>query len=231
MYSLEDEKSDLQGDLDILSRHLGGRGAFPTQHDIRAIIAPILRKWICDNGIKTIHDEYRTQSTYTVPNFKGYVYECQNNGLDTWLMTLPVIDDLYVDVEYIQDKSIKKRCVLGDTEYNFNAFKNQKVAYLNGEFINRDECIRFLANKMGGAHTQKQSKHEKKESLVKFVSLFVVAIDYGSRQVHAFDQSGEERLHELQRRGYATYSAMHLVVLDTARRFNDGMRAYISNAK
>jgi len=228
MYSLEDERVELEAELEILERYLGGKDTFPTHHEIRVIISPILRKWISDDGLSHIHKEYPELSIYTVNNHDGYVEACKKKITNTWLMSLPVVGDMYVDVNYIEDKDTINDCELGEIEYDFDNFKKQVVACVDGDFITRSECIRFVANKMGGAHTQSQAYLERKESLVEFITLFVVAIDHKAGVVNALDvRSCSEKLGDLQRDGYSTYPALYLVVLDTARRFVSGMRKYL----
>ncbi len=228
-YSLENTDSVLQGDLEILGRHINTDfNKYPSQHEIRTIISPILRKWISDNGMRYFHDKDKKLSTYIVINTSAFVEECKNNDkVDKWIMQLPFRE--FLIQMYFLDKKDFQRCNKGEIKCDFNSFRNQKIAYNNGNFITREECIRFVANKMGGIHTQEQAKPLKNKAQLEFVRMMVIAFSPKKRIIANLDGSSELQLETYKKQGYSLYPLLYLVVLDSAIRFYKGVSEYLAN--
>ncbi|CUH43445.1 hypothetical protein [Ruegeria atlantica] len=93
MYSFDSLIDELKGDLEILSRYqVSPNHEFPSQHEIRSILAPILRKWMCDNGMNPVHKELGgQQSMFSVPDHSGFVNEAKiNMAINKWFAAVPV---------------------------------------------------------------------------------------------------------------------------------------------
>ncbi|WP_159090016.1 hypothetical protein [Ruegeria sp. Alg231-54] len=230
MYSFDSLIDELKGDLEILSRYqVSPNHEFPSQHEIRSILAPILRKWMCDNGMNPVHKKLGgQQSMFSVPDHSGFVNEAKTNkAINKWFAAVPVPLGLAVEVQFIKDAEVTSRCKKGDTIYDFNAFRVQKVGYSSGKFITREEIARFVADKMGGTHTQSQATPVKDVRKLSFLDLVMVAIHSEGKIVETGDNPTEDQRKLWQQSGYNVYSCLHLNVLDSAHRFYNGANEYL----
>lgn len=230
MYSIDSLLDELRGDLGILSRYqTSPNHDFPSQHDIRSIVAPILRKWVSDNGMKQVHDLFGgRQATFKVPDHSEFVREAKvNKVVDKWFSAVPVPLGLMLEVQFIKDEKIVSRCQKSEAELDFKAFRIQKVGYHRGKFITREEIARFVADKMGGTHTQSQAKEVKDVRKLDFIKLAVVAINGSTRTIETADNPTTDQIEDWKQSGYSIYSCLHLNVLDSANRFFRGANEYL----
>lgn len=193
----------------------------PTPTVIRGIIAPILRKWISDNGLAPLHRAAREESSFVVDDCPEDIGLCEKGFYKHWTAELPILNTR-VSTGQLSDSSRSLPSARSRTiSVPFKKFANQRMAYSAGRFLNRRDSVRFVADRMGGAHTTYQAKF-KPHDPVEFFNLTGFVVDKSSRNVRILaNLNDESALHKGN--GAFVYSVVHLIVLDTARRFFDGL--------
>lgn len=146
-----------QEDIDSLRELTFTNGPVQTRHIRQASV--ILRRWICDNELSQI-----TRDTGLIPTF-------------------PVLDDEHIFAAVREDSHVKyylsagvkfagspivgvyhsesdapadwvsEMARAGSSELKLGKAQKKSVLYYEGVIYRFDEVIRFVANKMGGAHT------------------------------------------------------------------------------
>ena len=216
--------AELAEDLGLLARDVGSPDAgMPTPSIIRGVFAPILRKWVSDNGLKPLHDLAGRQSHYTVYDNKPYADLCNRDHFIHWHGMVPIMGAM-VGGSLPRDPAKTSISHLGadrEVRYDFKAFRIQKMAYSGGRFLTREQCVRFTADRMGGTHTQAQAKR-KSHDPVEFLELTGAAVGQDGN-VQLLGKTEFEKAQEYVSDGKFVFSLMHLIVLDTARRFHEGL--------
>lgn len=218
-------KAELAEDLNLLARDIGGPDiGMPTPPVIRGIIAPILRKWVSDNGMKPIHRAVGQQSQFRVYDNQEHVHLCKKNHYVHWHGMVPILGVMIGGGLPRDPKKTLLHNLKSDREvvYDYKAFRIQKMAFSGNRFLTREECVRFTADRMGGTHTHAQAKPRENDP-VEFLELTGAAIATDGN-VQLMGRAEFEKVREYRLEGRLVYSLMHLIVLDTARRFHDGLK-------
>jgi hypothetical protein len=222
---LEVLKAELAEDLHLLARDIGGPDiGMPSPPVIRGVIAPILRKWVSDNGMNPIHRAVGRQSHFRVYDNQDHIRLCKQNHYVHWYGMVP-ISKLMTGGGLPRDpKSTVAHNIKSDREvvYDYNAFRIQKMAFCSGRFLTREQCVRFTADRMGGTHTQAQAVPRKNDP-VEFLELTGAAIAPDGN-IQLMGKAEFEKVREYKVEGCFVYSLMHLIVLDAARRLHDGLQ-------
>jgi hypothetical protein len=218
-------KTELAEDLHLLARDIGGPDiGMPTPPIIRGVFSPILRKWISDSGMNPIHRAAGKQSQFRVYDNQEHVRLCEQKHYMNWYGLVPITGMMIGGGLPRDPNSTASHHIKSDREviYNYNAFRIQKIAYCGGRFLTREQCVRFTADRMGGTHTQAQVKPRDNDPL-DFLELTGAAIRPNG-EVQLMGKAEFEKVKEYKLDGRLVYSLMHLIVLDTARRFYNGLQ-------
>lgn len=209
-------------DTAILARDVPNTKVAPRPEVIRSVISVILSKWSEGNGISQLQ-RYLGKDAVRIPALDfGRAIQCCNDGtLRTWIGPLALFDTQVgvAGAESPDKQGLFDPNSMKDTELRVTQFFEQQIAYIDNEFIRRKQIVDYARNK-GGAHL---SDGKTKERLEQFRLLQGVVFD---RRKNTISLSGGAHLEEAQNSlssEKGAYDSVQLVVLDTARRFVNGI--------
>lgn len=215
---------ELREDLAVLRHHVGEPNDLPNPAFIRATLSPILRKWICDDGLGPIHRAASEQSVFTVQNTDHIVKKKDLVAYELWHCEMPIAGN---GIGQIRPKDANNDPLGsvetgGEVKRKFRTFRQQKIAYLNGKSLTRDMCLRYFADQMGGTHTIDQAK-KKNGPAATFIEMAGFAFDPETRDSKMFWPGEFQNAARLRADGKWIFNFMHICALDTARRFHEGL--------
>lgn len=219
-------KKELIEDIQLLRSDFKYPTSIPTAPKIRAQISPILRKWICDNGLSPLCKEYKAKPLFKVINDKVEIDRCKRGEIAHWTATNN-IGALGIGTGRIKPEYIHKTYRKGDDKsmeylFKFNEFRVQKVAYINGRFVSRNESLRYLADKMGGTHSHQVTRKPRNFDLSDLLKLHGATLFPENNSWQLMNGMEPDKVSEYESQGGIVFSMLHLIALDSARRFCEG---------
>ena len=211
-------------DLVILERDAGNKSVTPEPSIIRAIITPILRRWICDRGLIAIrNDALKSPINFSVYDHEEHINACKNKQLSSWTAPLG-INEAYISSSHITDMTNQPvfNSQPRDMTLDVGDFCQQKMVYFYGKFATRADIISFAANKLGGTHNPSENEI-KKNDLHKFMEEFALAVSGNNVQI--MNKTEFLNITKYKKEDRKIYDLYFLVTLDTAHRFIDGIKA------
>jgi hypothetical protein len=207
-------------------------GSRPTPAACRALLVPMLRRWVADGQFYQVQKVLRPHAVkFPLHLMRKTVERCEAGAISHWMGVIEVdqigMGMLLPAPEFINADGSNRLAVEDDAKGQpslmpASAFFNQRLFYWKKQFYTRSQVLQFHANKLGGVHFDpRRSKDEEHvDELVQFFGLEIVG---GNQQMLVGADIAVAKA-DPQRRGQ-TYDAMDIVALDTARIFAEGVSA------
>jgi hypothetical protein len=204
----------------------------PKPQTARAILAPILRRWIAEGLFYQAQKLIRPEQVGFPIVSSGKAVKLCKAGVYVHWMGLLVFDTISVGVGQVASKYIgpdgKPTIQLHDgmpprpTSQKPSIFFGQRLFFWKGKFYTRTDVIKMHANILGGVHFD-FSKAQDQKHINEIKNYFGFELKGTTSQMLIGDEIGIGRA-DADRRD-RIYDAMELVAMDTARIFTSGIRA------
>lgn len=217
-------------DVDTLDEQF--KLGLPQPHKIRAIISPILRRWIVErlffNAQKLILPnliEFSfTRSPQSIKQCERGVYEhwmelIELNAMQfsTWLLSKKYSNTNQVPRDSFNNN--EKRILL---LHKAPKFFEQKIIFLKESFYTRTDIIKMHANLLGGVHLDSKRKNDQIH-IDEIKNYCGFEINNTTHQILVGESIVTGRADPKRRP--SIYDATELIVMDTARIFVAGIRS------
>jgi len=180
----------LEEDISTLHELLIREDPLPPRH-VRAVAAPIIRKWLFENHLNILARDIECE--ITLPSYdSSKIFE--NIGED---INIFITGGIYLGGEFIRSIYFSSQDWEGEpliqnieTDIKFykpsKLLKQNKIFYKNQSF-NVEKIIKFYCNKDGGVHLDFK-RHEKwQESLAEAAEYFILGNPYKTNEIEIID--------------------------------------------
>jgi len=138
----------------------------PSRSVLRNIIAPFLRKWVCDNDLRNVDPQLGKSLKVKTFIDTEMINYCKRGHAIYWHLVVP-LGVAHVSgaapIDHVNHPAPEFSRY--EKEIIYNQFVRQRVGYRKVEgmmvdkcFVRRDQAIRYFCNNRGGTHTHGQGK-------------------------------------------------------------------------
>jgi hypothetical protein len=212
---------ELRGDIETLAILIFANRRFPSGGEIRAASA-ILRKWLLEGGwigriAKALGEELRFP---TFDNSQNLEVVARTESIEYYYTGgIRVNGKPVFAIYYSNEKSGGAPLVDGaqikPTKLLLSDFLGQRRVFYQGKYFTRETILRFVSNKLGGAHVAKLSFDDSERELLEAANYMTYG---GPLELLRYPPSGQIHLH-LEPQGVEPLSAFHLDVVEAAASF------------
>lgn len=199
------------------------QGSFPTRAVLRNIVAPFLRKWLCDYGIRDADAAAGKSLMISALVNQSVLRYCEQDKAIFWHAEVP-LGGISVGggapLNHIAAPFPTSRSQ--EVQLSLNHFIIQKVGYrkIGTErsahcFVKRCDAVRFFCDKRAGAHTHAQAKVSTSRSTIEALER-EIGVDLDGRSILFASQLDNVNLAD---EGIKVYTFLHSITLDTFERF------------
>ncbi len=214
-------------DVQILDKYL----VFgePSPQEARAVLLPILRKWICEQKF------YNAQKSIAPIKIKFNIYSnsqavklCDSGYYESW-MCMTTFRKIGIGSSRVAKRFLNadgKKPSLQDPRkveshpQEAKQFFKQKMLFLKGNFYTREDLISDHANKFGGVHIDFR-RNAKEVYIDEAKEYFGLEIKPDTMQMLVGEEITSARNDAARRPNL--YNALELIAIDTARIFSQGI--------
>lgn len=203
----------------------------PTPQTARALIAPILRRWICEQLFHKVQSRLRPHivrfGLFEMPNT---IAHCEDGDVEHWMTMIDLNGFAFSAVLpnpslIREDGSSPLSRRLDSTERTLRPSKmffEQRMFFWKRNFYKRRDILSIHANQLGGVHLDFRRREDQThiEELAQYLGFEISGLNY---QMLAGEALWTAKA-DLGRRG-RTYDVFELVAIDTARIFVAGVQS------
>lgn len=206
-------------------------GGLPKPSVTRAILAPVLRRWIVEGLF------YRAQKLaagrevrFAIRNHGKAIKLCEAGVYAHWMGVLE-FGTIGVGVGQVNSKylysdgsarvEVDRTADTVPTPQPARSFFDQKMFFWKREFYTRSDVIKLHANALGGVHFDLDSRRIKKQYIHEIQNYFGFEVKGSNSQMLIGDQIAQGRADQERRPNI--YDATELIAMDTARIFARGI--------
>ena len=168
----------------------------------------------------------KSQPIFRVYTDKVSVDRCKRGEMVHWT-AMTDINGVAIATGLPKLEHVHKQYPTGDAktweyEFKLNQFRVQKVAYNKGRFVTREQSLRYLADKMGGTHPHQVGRKARQNDISDILDLHGATFFPKSNNWQLMNGMDPTLVAEYENRGGLVFSMLHLIALDSARRFCQG---------
>jgi hypothetical protein len=217
-------------DVSIITTMVG-EGMRPMPFAARAILGPMLRRWLSDGMIHKVQRLLRpTTLEFELRPMNEVVDACQAGKIENWMNYIQFdgvgISSLLPMPEYVGHTFGVGPKVADGTAAQFT---QQKMLFLGGSFFTRSQILGLHANKRGGVHLDHRRLPDEGHIDEIAVHFGLEVLQDGNRQMHIGETILEAKFDPTRRP--LTYDAYELVAIDTARLFSNGVKNILPSVR
>ena len=232
MNQINDETRELILQLldDTLTLEKQLKYSVPSPSESRAVLIPILRKWINDDNFFHIQKliEKSKHPLFTINKDDGPTL-CEDGYYERW-MGLIIFNNIGIATAQVAKKYIKngevkaskrsQNATIKAIPQRASIFFDQKIMFWKNNFYTRRNFIKWHANKLGGVHYDFERKTDEAH-INEIKNTFGFEVKGNNYQMLVGNDIEIARA-DIQRRQYI-YDTTELVAIDTARIFMEGI--------
>lgn len=220
-------KVEFLADLKLVNEHILS-DRLPERSVLRNIVAPFLRKWLCDNGLRDIDPNLGKDIHVKVPINQQLLDYCGNGHAIFWHAFVPLGD---FEVEGAAPVDNEKKPIPSSSsvvrEINLNQFSKQKVGYskVSGKppkecFVKRDDAVRYFCNQRGGAHTHGQKNLNRIKPVIESMEMRI-GIDLEKPSILFENELSQIDIRDESK---LVYTFLHAITYDTFVKLCEALR-------
>lgn len=171
--TLSDLRQQFEEDLAIIQRHMMTAGPLPLP-DVRVILSPILRKWLLENNLSILCKAHGWKATLPAVDTSVHVeiIESSDGDFGFYCAGGALIDGAPLNSIYASNRERPAGMtsvlpVPALREYRIGHYLDRKCIYCEGEWVTNRDVIKFIANKAGGIHYDRDRSDPKQVVLEK----------------------------------------------------------------
>lgn len=212
----------LLDDYHVLGRDVEDRRILPTPPIIRAVISPILRKWLVEGAIYQLGKVKQTQFAFSVYSSDDVIEQCVAGRMLFWLELIRLFGNRISTGCPIDPSFAVPMGNPRPVDLKTSKFVSQKMIYFEGIFFSRKDIVKFCANKMGGTHLSSKINSDN-DLILERMKLFGLLVKPASTNsnvnVTLPGRYAMDAIKKAEANGEIFYSFPHLVLLDSAHLF------------
>lgn len=207
---------------DILPNKLPGKSV------LRNSVAPFLRKWMCDNGLREVDNSLGKSVTVSVPIDRAILEYCRKGHAIFWHSIVP-LGELSIGgaAPIDHDKNPVPLITRGEKKIILNQFFKQKVGFSKVAglpakecFVKRDDAVRYFCNQRGGSHTHQQRNLTRIKPVIESMETRI-GIDLETRSV--LFEDGLSKI-DIRDESKLVYTFLHAITYDTFVKLEEALR-------
>lgn len=193
----------------------------PTPGEVRAFLAPVMRRWICHNSLDNVlrHLDDPNSISFKIMKSDFAMQACRDGAFELWTEQISigglVTSFCKTSVRIDSQGRFENFQVENPREFvrvNFKNFREQNVLFSKGRFFKRDHIVKFLSDTQGGTHFGVR-EGDKSKGLLNFRSLMSINMEGLTKDIYLESEPG---MQDAKVDGIVVYNYFQILVIDSS---------------